>query len=189
MYYPCSENKGADQLRGYREADLRLCFRIGKIPVFSRCGSIIIMWVVQEVMQTRIPQCNPLADSDAHGARPVCGSGAWLIGFITRITIHCYTQIINGLGLSEKKFLFYVFLILSLWELMTPGMGHLSPQGHDWQDLCIPNYNTAAYNTYKLWVFWFQRRRRFSHFKPMSDNHTPGCGLYEPQEHCWQDLQ
>ena len=39
MYYPCSENKGADQLRGYREADLRLCFRIGKNQVFSRCGS------------------------------------------------------------------------------------------------------------------------------------------------------
>ena len=30
----CSENKGADQLRGYREADLRLCFRICKNPVF-----------------------------------------------------------------------------------------------------------------------------------------------------------
>ena len=28
MYYPSSENKGADQLRGYREADLRLCFRL-----------------------------------------------------------------------------------------------------------------------------------------------------------------
>ena len=41
MYYPYSENKGADQLRGYREADLRLCFRIGKNPVFSRCGSYI----------------------------------------------------------------------------------------------------------------------------------------------------
>ena len=26
MYYLSSENKGADQLRGYREADLRLCF-------------------------------------------------------------------------------------------------------------------------------------------------------------------
>ena len=39
MYYPSSENKGADQLRGYREADLRLCFRIGNNPVFSRCGS------------------------------------------------------------------------------------------------------------------------------------------------------
>ena len=39
MYYPCSENKGADQLRGYREADLRLCFRICKKPVFSMRGS------------------------------------------------------------------------------------------------------------------------------------------------------
>ena len=26
MYYPCSENKGADQLRGYCEADLRVYF-------------------------------------------------------------------------------------------------------------------------------------------------------------------
>ena len=34
LYYPCSENKGADQLRGYREADLRLCFRICKMLVF-----------------------------------------------------------------------------------------------------------------------------------------------------------
>ena len=35
FYYPCSENKGADQLRGYREADLRLCFRICIMLVFS----------------------------------------------------------------------------------------------------------------------------------------------------------
>ena len=39
LYYPCSENKGADQLRGYREADLRVCFRICKNPFFSRRGS------------------------------------------------------------------------------------------------------------------------------------------------------
>ena len=26
MYYLCSENKGADQLRGYRKSDLRLFF-------------------------------------------------------------------------------------------------------------------------------------------------------------------
>ena len=39
MYYPYSENKGADQLRGYREADLRLCFRICKNPGFSCRGS------------------------------------------------------------------------------------------------------------------------------------------------------
>ena len=35
LYYLCSETKGADQLRGYREADLRLCFRICKNLVFS----------------------------------------------------------------------------------------------------------------------------------------------------------
>ena len=39
LYYPCSENKDADQLRGYREADLRLCFRPCKLLVFSRTGS------------------------------------------------------------------------------------------------------------------------------------------------------
>ena len=39
LYYPYGENKGADQLRGYREADLRPCFRICKNPVFSRRGS------------------------------------------------------------------------------------------------------------------------------------------------------
>ena len=34
VYYLCSENKGADQLRGYREADLRLCFLICRLLVF-----------------------------------------------------------------------------------------------------------------------------------------------------------
>ena len=35
MYYPFSKNKGADQLCCYCTADLRLCFCIGKNPVFS----------------------------------------------------------------------------------------------------------------------------------------------------------
>ena len=43
LCYQCSENKGADQLCGYRkanrEADLRLCFHICKKPVFLRRGS------------------------------------------------------------------------------------------------------------------------------------------------------
>ena len=39
LYYPYSENKGADQLRSYCPADLRLCFRICKKPVFSQQGS------------------------------------------------------------------------------------------------------------------------------------------------------
>ena len=53
LYYLCSENKGADQLRGKCEADLRLCFRICKKPVFSRRCSIVkhektmIVWPVR----------------------------------------------------------------------------------------------------------------------------------------------
>ena len=39
LYYPCSENKCADQLRGYREADLRLCFRLCRLLVFPCGGS------------------------------------------------------------------------------------------------------------------------------------------------------
>ena len=49
MYYPCSENKGADQLRGYREADLRLCFRICRLLVFSQGGSLCC--IIQQDVQ------------------------------------------------------------------------------------------------------------------------------------------
>ena len=38
LHYPSSENKGADQLRGHREADLRLCFCICRLLVFSYGG-------------------------------------------------------------------------------------------------------------------------------------------------------
>ena len=34
LHYPSSENKGADQLRGYREADLRLSLRLWRLLVF-----------------------------------------------------------------------------------------------------------------------------------------------------------
>ena len=41
LYYPSSENKGADQLRSYCEADLRLCFRLGRLLVFPCSGSFM----------------------------------------------------------------------------------------------------------------------------------------------------
>ena len=34
-----TKNKGAGQLRSCCEVDLRLCFRLGKTPVFSRIGT------------------------------------------------------------------------------------------------------------------------------------------------------
>ena len=43
MYFLISENKGADQLRGYRKADLRLCFRICRLLVFTCSGSYEIL--------------------------------------------------------------------------------------------------------------------------------------------------
>ena len=42
LYYPSSENKGADQLRGYREADLRLWFCLCRLLVFPRGGSYVM---------------------------------------------------------------------------------------------------------------------------------------------------
>ena len=39
LYFPSSENKGADQLHGYSEADLRLCFRICRLFIFPCGGS------------------------------------------------------------------------------------------------------------------------------------------------------
>ena len=38
LYYQCSENKGADQLRGYREAGVCLCFCICRLLVFLCSG-------------------------------------------------------------------------------------------------------------------------------------------------------
>ena len=35
LYYPSSDYKRADQLRGYCEADLRLCFRISRTLVLN----------------------------------------------------------------------------------------------------------------------------------------------------------
>ena len=53
MYYPSSKNKGADQLRGYREVDLRLCFRLCRLLVIP-CGffllRIFIVFVITKVI-------------------------------------------------------------------------------------------------------------------------------------------
>ena len=54
LYYPSSENKGADQLRGNREADLRLCFRLCRLLVFQRGGSYNIIQITA-YMSLRFP--------------------------------------------------------------------------------------------------------------------------------------
>ena len=42
LYYRSSENKGADQLWGYREANLRLYFRLCRLLVFPCGGSFVV---------------------------------------------------------------------------------------------------------------------------------------------------
>ena len=69
LYNLCSENKGADQLRGYCEADLRLCLRISKKPVFSRRDSFHICGLDSLVLQSKQRKPNTLIslhDSAAH---------------------------------------------------------------------------------------------------------------------------
>ena len=55
LYYPCCENKGADQLRGNHEADLRLCFRICILLVFPWGGSFARTKVTRDVLKTSGP--------------------------------------------------------------------------------------------------------------------------------------
>ena len=65
-----------------------------------------------------------MVDHNALWAWPVWTPGAWLAEFIQAISKYCYTHNMQALDLmvSEKKFVFYVFPIVSLWELMTPGV-------------------------------------------------------------------
>ena len=46
FYYLCSENEGADQPCGYREADLRLCLRICK-----HAGFLMTCWFSHDAAQ------------------------------------------------------------------------------------------------------------------------------------------
>ena len=70
LYYPSSENKDADQLRGYREADLRPCFCICKTFVFSRGGSVMVTnlliaepYTKEKNHKGKVPNGNKLAQS------------------------------------------------------------------------------------------------------------------------------
>ena len=42
LYYPCSENKVADQLGSNCESDQRLCFRLSRLLVFPCSGSFMV---------------------------------------------------------------------------------------------------------------------------------------------------
>ena len=57
LYYLCSEDKGADQLCSYCTANLRLCFRIGKSPVFSSPLFVYVMLIKHFLTCTLVHTC------------------------------------------------------------------------------------------------------------------------------------
>ena len=54
---------------------------------------------------------------------PIWTPGTWLAGFIKGTTRHCYTQNIKALGYVVSEIFLYFFPLLSMWELMTLGVG------------------------------------------------------------------
>ena len=59
---------------------------------------------------------------DAPGAGPVWTPGAWLVGFIKIVTIHCYKQNMKAMGLvvSKKKIFFMFFQLLVYGSYLLP---------------------------------------------------------------------
>ena len=53
--------------------------------------------------------CKLMGANDPEGGGAFLTPGAWLAGFIKRITTHCYTQNMKALGLVVSKKIFYVF--------------------------------------------------------------------------------
>ena len=51
LYFICNESKGTDQLRSYCATDLRLCFRICKKQLVSRCGSYLFLQCLYSLLQ------------------------------------------------------------------------------------------------------------------------------------------
>ena len=90
----------------------------------------------------------PWFSHDAPGAGPVWTPGARLAEFIKRTLIHSCTQNKKAVGFVVlEKDIFYVFPIVSVWELMTPGTGPcLTPEA--WFAGFIKR---TTISRYKLW--------------------------------------
>ena len=71
LYYLCSQNEGSDQLLGYRATDLRLCFRICKMQMFSKRlnsnkNQVMVIFAGTHVLR------DPNWDWGNQDGRPIC---------------------------------------------------------------------------------------------------------------------
>ena len=127
-----------------------------------------------------------MVENDMPGAWPVWTTGARVAGIIKRTTIHCYTQNMKALGLLVSEKIFWVFPIVSLWEIMTPGVGPFLTPG-TWLAGFIKRTTTHCYiQSMKGLGLVVSEKKIFFYVFPMT---PPGRGLYGPQGHGWQELQ
>ena len=119
---------------------------------------------------------------DAPRASPVWTPGAWLAGFVTRTTIHCYTQNMKALGLvvSEKK----IFLCFPHCMSMGANDPTLGGAIFDSRGMFGRIYKKDYYillniKYKKLWALWFRRRRLF--YVVVFFHDTRGWGHTDPR--------
>ena len=91
MYYPCSENKGADQLRNNCEADLRLCFPLCRLLVFPCGGSNIIRHIFVRSGFNPDRKCQQMDENRT-------GLQTWRFNYFTTTTVVSWHEITNNLG-------------------------------------------------------------------------------------------
>ena len=89
-----------------------------------------------------------------------------------------------GLVVSEKKIFFYVFPIVSLWELMTPGAGSFMTQG-PWLAGFIKRTTKHCYTQNMKALGFVVSEKKIFYIFPKT---PPGRGPYGPQGHGWRDL-
>ena len=89
LFYPSSENKDADQLCSYCTADLRLCVRIGKSPVFSWRGSNIFV-STQYLKESSHLSENRLTDTDL---RFIAKNSFCLIDLMLYVPVNSYGHV------------------------------------------------------------------------------------------------
>ena len=68
MYYPCSENKGADQLCSYCTADLRLCFEHMQIVGFLIIGKFMPNFLFQGCFLQKLKQGSETSETSSSSA-------------------------------------------------------------------------------------------------------------------------
>ena len=103
--------------------------------------------------------------------------GAWLAGFIKRITTHCYTQIMRALRLvvSEKKMLCFL-----CFSHDAPRAGPVWTPGARLEGLTKRTFIRSYKQKRKLRALWFWRRRFFLCLSYFHDEDCKSVGANDP---------